>query len=363
MFKIIKVFRKFFKKVPRPLRSKKALIILAAALAVLFVLTRGGAKKAEIKTVEVQRQEIKQEITASGKISPLYESTVHSAAGGKLVWVGALEGDFVEKWQVIAVLDKERYEIALRQAQQDVVAADAELVKVYDDISKASGAESFQNKITRTAAEAKKNKAYDAMKLAERNIKDAVVAAPISGTVTKLDVNAGEEILAGSEVAKIADTSNIVFKAEVDETDIAKIQTGQTVRIILDAFPDTPIESTVFAIGKQSITTSTGATAFEVSFNLPDPDVYRLGMNGEATTLVGEVQHALTVPLEAVIDEKYVWTKQDDSFEKREIEKGISSDTDVEITKGIGEGEQVLTAGFSQINKKTLLAKLLSVFK
>ena len=109
MFKIIKVFRKFFKKVPRPLRSKKALIILAAALAVLFVLTRGGAKKAEIKTVEVQRQEIKQEITASGKISPLYESTVHSAAGGKLVWVGALEGDFVEKLQVISVLYKKPF--------------------------------------------------------------------------------------------------------------------------------------------------------------------------------------------------------------------------------------------------------------
>lgn len=363
MSNITTLIGKLFKKIPKPMRSKKAIVVLAAVLAVLFVLMRGGAKKAEIKTVEVQKQEVKQEITASGKISPLYESTVHSASGGKLIWVGVKEGDSVEKWQAIAVFDKERYEIALRQAQQDVVAADAELVKVYDDISKASGAESFQNKITRTAAEAKKNKAYDAMKLAERNIKDAVVTSPISGTVTKLDINAGEEILAGSEIAKIADTNNIVFKAEVDETDIGKIQPGQAASIILDAFLDKPIESTVFEIGKQSIVTSTGATAFEVSFSLPDPDVYRLGMNGEATILISQVQNVLTVPVEAVIDEKYVWVGKGDSFAKREIEKGISSDTNVEVTKGLGEGERVLTAGFNQIDKKSLLTKLRSVFK
>src|SRR3990170_3066811 len=147
----VKIIKKLFKKVPKFLRSKRILIGLAILILVLFFLaTRGGAKKDAIKTASVMRQTIVSEVFASGKIDSLHSSTLHFAVSGKVVWIGVAEGDYVRRGQAVAALDKERFEIAIRQAQQDVVAADAELAKVYDDISKATGAESFDNRIKRT---------------------------------------------------------------------------------------------------------------------------------------------------------------------------------------------------------------------
>src|SRR3989338_7989837 len=214
---VTKIIKKLSKKIPKFLRSKRTLVLaVILIIALSFVLSRGGAKKDAIKTVPVTRQTIVSEVSASGKIGSLNSSILHFAVSGQVVWVGVKEGDYVRRGQAIAVLDRERFEIAIRQAEQDVVAADAELAKVYDDISKASDAESFDNRIKRTAAEAKKNKAFDEWLEAKRNLKDAVLLSPISGTVLDLDVLPGEEILATTAIAKIVDNKNLVFAAEVD---------------------------------------------------------------------------------------------------------------------------------------------------
>ena len=287
---------------------------------------------------------------------------MHFAVSGKVVWVGAKEGDYVKRGQAIASLDRERYEIALRQAQQDVIAADATLEKVYDDLTHSSAdTESFDEKIKRTAAEAAKNKAWDAMLLAQRNLKDSVLTAPFAGKVNKLNIKAGEEIFATTEAASISDEGDLKFIAEVDETDVVKVETGQKAEILLDAFEDESFDSEVLKIDSQNITTTTGATAYEVELNLPKDENFYLGMGGEATVTVDQVKDVLAVPIEAFIDEKYVYIKQNGNFIKKEVSLGISSDTDTEATSGLSEGEEVVTGGFDQIGKKSLLQKLFNL--
>ena len=352
--------KKLTKKLPKFLRSKRILVLVVILiLALSFVLTRGGAKKDAIKTVPVTRQTIVSEVSASGKIGSLNSSILHFAVSGQVVWVGVKEDDYVRRGQAIAALDRERFEIAIRQAVQDLVAADAELVKVYDDISKASGAESFDNRIKRTAAEAKKNKAFDNLKQAQRDLRDSTLISPVSGTIVNLNINPLENIFATNEVAKVADVNNIEFVTEVDETDVGKVQTGQKVKITLDAFSDKNFESSVSSIGVSSITTSTGATAYEVKLPLPDPEILRIGMNGEAIIEIDTKSNVISVPREAVIDDKFVWVKTATGYEKKEITLGISSEDKVEVVSGLEENQEIVTAGFDQIGKKSLWKKFL----
>lgn len=345
-------------KLLKGLKDRKILFVIFAVLAAYYFLSRGAANLKKIETDQVTRKNIRQEVIASGKVAADKESTIHSAVPGKVVWVGVKTGDFAVRGQTIATLDHERYEIALRQAQQDVVAADAELVKVYDDIGKGDSVETFDERIKRTAAEAKKNKAFDAVKLSERNLKDTVITSPIAGTVVDLNINTGEEISLATEIATVSQTGNIMFVAEVDEVDIVKLQKDNRVQITLDAYENKSFDSKISTIEVKSITTSTGATAFEVEIDLDEKKNLFIGMNGEANILISQLNGVLVVPIEAVIDNQYVYAKVGNTFEKKQIETGISSDLDIEVKSGLEEGDMVVVLGFEEIGKKSTFQKI-----
>ncbi len=349
------------KFLPKKLRSKKLLAAVPLVILIAFIGMRGGPDKSKIKTTTVSQKTIQSEVSASGSIKPKTSASLKFEVSGKVAGLNFKEGDYVYQGQVIGYLNAEKYRAALRQTQQDVVAADAVLLATYDDLSKASGAETFQNKIKRTAAEAVKNKAFDAMRMAEENLAQTTLIAPLSGTLTSLKIVSGEEVIAGSEVGKIADTGNINFIGEVDETEIPKVKIGQEASIKLDAYNE-PVKTTVTRIGAQSITTSTGATAYEVTLPIAGAK-YLLGMSGEARIVSGEAADALAIPNEAVVDDKYVWVKNNGGFSKKGIKKGLEADFEVQVADGLSKGQMILVSGAEEINKKSLFQKIAGVFK
>ena len=351
-----------YQKIPKILRSKKVLLALAIVIIFAFIGTRGGADMGKIKTAQVEQKNIASEIVTAGKISSQSESTIHPAVNGKVVWVPVKEGDFVKKGQAIASLDKEKYEIALRQTEQDVVAFDAELEKLYDGRRNKTSIESYDEKIERTALEAAKNKAYDEWLEAKRNLKDTVITSPFAGTVIEVNVHPGEEIFYTTAIAKIADIENLNFTAELDDTDVGQIKEGQKTIVTLDAFPDEEILSQVESVSFVSNVTSSGSDVFEVKFNLEQEEDYRIGMNGESRIIIQEKEDVLAVPVEAIFDENFVHVKTNGEFVKREVEKGIESDSEVEIVSGLSKDETVVIAGLEEIGKKTHFFKILSIF-
>src|SRR3990167_6531059 len=223
----MKYLKIIFKKIPKRFKNKKTIVLIFAVLLIVYLGLRGGANQDLIQTANAQKGTVKSEVFATGKIESDSQSSLNFPVSGKVVWVNVKEGDFVKKGQAIASLDKEKFEVALRQAQQDVIAADAKLEKVYDDLPD-NRIESFQDKINRTAAEAVKNQAFDAVKLAERNLKDTILTALIEGTLVELNINVGDEILPTETVARIADTNT----------------TSKTVASVAVIFPSRPIEVT-----------------------------------------------------------------------------------------------------------------------
>lgn len=356
----MRFFKRINKKLEKITKTKKILIASIVLTVAAFLSLRGGANLEEIKTTPVERKSISSEVLSTGKIRSDQEVLLNFALSGKVVWVPVAKGDFVKKGQVIATLDREKFEIALRQAQQDVIAADAELERLYDDLAKRTAAENYDDRVRRTKIEAAKNIAFDNMKLAERNLKDAVLTSPITGPIIELNTHTGDEVFPTETAARIATTQEVFFVAQIDESDIGTIRNGQKAIIILDAFPEKEIAATVDSIAPDSTITSTGATVFEVDFSLPPEDNFRLGLNGEAKITIESAENALVIPLETLVDDQYVWVKKDNQYQKREIEKGLATETEVQIISGLKEGETIVTSGFEQIGKKSLFQKMIS---
>ena len=354
----MKFLKNIFKKIPKRFKNKKTLAAVVTLLLVAFFGLRGGANEDLIKTAKVEKGTIKSEVFATGKIESESQSSLNFAVSGRVVFVSVKEGDYVKKGQVIASLDREKFEIALRQAQQDVVAADAKLEKVYDDLPD-NRIESFQDKINRTAAEATKNQAFDAVKLAERNLKDTTLTSPIDGTIIELNVKAGEEVSAAEIAAKVADTASINFISEIDETDIGSISEGQNALIHLDAYPDQEINSKVQKVSSFGTTIETEATVFEVEFAFPAEDKFIIGMNGDIQITTEEKENVLSIPVEALVGENIVYLRKNGQYIEKEVEVGIQNDSQAEIISGIEEGETVVIEGFDEIGKKNLIQKLL----
>ena len=190
------------------------------------------------------------------------------------------------------------------------------------------------------------------MRKAQFDLEHSTIYSPQDGVITEVNFMAGQQIVAGLEFGEVNDLLNLEFTAEVDETDIGRLKVGQIAKITLDAFDDSRADATVDNIADTATITTTGATAFKVKFTLPSDQKYKIGMNGEASIIIAQNKEALSVPLEAVIDQKYVYVKQEKTYAKKEVVLGIESDMEAEIISGLDEGQTVVISGFDQIEKK-----------
>lgn len=147
-------------------------------------------------------------------------------------------------------LAKTNYQQALHNKQSSTTASSA----LY---SKATAAE---GQISTTLAMVAQREAE--LALAEENLKQAYVLAPCDGVVSKRTVNPGQYTLAGQSLCTVSDTKSFWVSANFKETELRKIQTGQTVEINIDAYPDLKIKGMVESIG--------GATGSKYALIPPD---------------------------------------------------------------------------------------------
>ena len=206
------------------------------------------------------------------------------------------------------------------------------------------------------------------------------IRAPISGTVTALDIKVGETAvasqvgIAGSSLMTIANVATIMTEVNVDEADIARVRIGQEVSIHTAAFPDTELKGTVQTIPlslKRDLTAQSGASQaknYSVKVRLVDTKelALRPGMTCRAEIYTASSGKALAAPLQAVLsnnDEKtevvkgkkeqgtvktenYLFVSKDGVAEKRIVKIGLSDDSLQEILSGVQAGEVIIVGPY-----------------
>jgi len=226
--------------------------------------------------------------------------------------------------------------------------------------------------------------------------------APLDGMVTNLPVRVGESVVPGLQnqtgtlIMTIADMSLITSEVKVDETDIVNIKLGQTADITIDAIPNKTFKGHVTEIGNTAILRSTGVAAnqsaissqeakdFKVVVAMDDPpEEVRPGLSCTAKITTATRQSVLTIPIQALtvrqrgdLEAKpagtgggiQAATKLDPAAEKakkeeltgvfvvsgekavfQKVETGITGATDIEVTSGLKEGDQIVTGTYQVI--------------
>ena len=261
---------------------------------------------------------------------------------------------------LLAASDSDAAVAAAEMARDQAYAAYLGAVAQREALAKASSVGSALD-----AADAAIAAAASARDIAESTLASATIVAPVDGIVIFNSPTAsllgssgggptkGASVTPASAPFSIVTFDSLLFTAQVDEADIARIEPGMTAIVLLDALAEGEFATEVDRVEPQSVLTVTGGTAFPVRMRIANPDgAILLGMNGSVEIHVDVVGDAVTVPVEAVLEEgvtNYVYLVRDGRAIRQEVEVGRFTDTRAEILSGVSEGEQVVVSGVAEL--------------
>ncbi|MBU1126728.1 MAG: efflux RND transporter periplasmic adaptor subunit [Patescibacteria group bacterium] len=345
------------KKIKNIKLTKKKIIILA----VLFFVLSFGFSKAKAffrdpvdlyETETVSRKDLVQTISASGVVDAQEKATLRFQASGKLVWVGAREGDSVKKWQALASLDKRQLSLDLEKKLKDF---ETEFTN-FDDTNKTYEDSVLDDTLRRIKKRAQNDLDKTVLDVEIANITNqlATIVSPIEGIVVDIaNAIVGTNIISTTTSFTVAKPDKMKFTAEIDETDIANLFLGQKVLIALDAYPETEIKANIINIGFSSIVSSGGSIAFPIEIYLPENinQQFKIGMSGDIEIIIAEKENVIAIPFSAIKQNKngedIVEILSGKKIKERVIRTGIESDDNVEIISGLKDGEIIV---ISEIN-------------
>ncbi len=341
------------------------IVSLVVIIVLLVVLKKTGVIGKEegikVSVEKVDKRNITETVTASGKIYPEIEVKMSSDISGEIVELNVAEGDSVRKGQQLAkiyadIYSNQRNQAAAQVNQQEAMVSNASAqlpgLKASMDAAQAqydrqktllaqkvislfefetatttlrtsqanyNAAEQSVHSNRAAVASAKANLAIQA-----ENVSRTTITSPLSGVVSLLNVKKGERVvgnsmMAGTEMMRVADMSKIEAIVDVGENDIPKVHLGDSAVLEVDAFSNRKFKGVVTQIASSIISTATSTssvndvTNYKVHIRLdassyqdlmdqkrPKSLVFRPGMTASADIQTKTHHDVLAVPINAV---------------------------------------------------------------
>ena len=332
--KLLKFVKKHKKILP--------IALIPILILVFFVFPKN---KSTVPTSAVENGDVVKLLSVTGKVASESSVDLSFQIAGKLVYLPFKKGDTVSANQTIAALDQR----SVQKNVQDELLSYSKQRATFEQTLKDYNASKISDAVSDTIKRTLEKNQYDLEKAVLSLELDALVReqsfliTPISGILTRADISSTGVNAKTTDVFTVTDPNSLVFQIDVDEADIGSVTEGQTVDVTLDAFPNDALSLTVDKIDFVSHTTTSGGNAFTVEARLPENSNYRVGMSGDADVIVDSQRGVLTVPSTSIVDDSFVYVKKGKYFEKRSIDLGLQSDTDVEVLSGLSEGEEIAT--------------------
>lgn len=324
---------------------KKILIVVIVVIGVVSFFFFKNKNK-DIKAVNIQKGNLKEEMILSGQINALNYAKLSFETSGKIVFVGTTEGDKINRGKLISKLDTTVLNSSYQIALSNLRAYEATAANIHDQVKGHDSDESYAQKDLRTTAEVNKDKAYEAVLQAKRNLDGASLYAPFNGIVTYLNHPfTGVYTSVGSIEAQIIDPTTIYFDVLADQTEVTKLKVGQKVIVNLDSFDEKEFEGVVSYISFVPKAGESGSVyGIQVAFqnvNLSESN-FRIAMTGDAKFVVSEKDNILYLPSNFIKQDKDgSYVKSDKKGNKIYIETGIESEDSIEIIGDIKEGQLI----------------------
>ena len=313
-------------------RSNKLLIgligVLVLAVAAFLLLAGGGEEGVEVETATVEVRDITQAVTASGKVRPEVEVKISSDVSGEIVFLAVEEGDRVEEGQLLIrvqpdfyAAQREQARAGLLQAQADEARARAEMLRTETELERTRAlaergvvpeadleVAQTQFDVAKANAEAARYRVQSAeatLSQAANQLGKTAIYAPMSGTVSQLNVELGERVvgtaqMSGTEIMRIAELGQMQLEVDINENDVVHINTGDSARVEVDAYPEQALKGLVTQIANSARVEGRGTqeevTNFPVEVKLTSPHNARLAA---VRTVVRDANAEEPEPVEA----------------------------------------------------------------
>lgn len=310
-----------------------------------FVYQKSRPKIPQYTFIKPERTRLVKTLVVSGNIKAEKNALIRFAAGGKVTYLGAQEGDWVKKGQTIATIDQRTLQKNLEKSLNLYSKERIDWDRVLDN--------SKDRALPETELETNQKNQYDLtntvidVQLTSIAITNSVLSAPFDGVLVSSPTKVTGVTLSATDTFELVDPNSLYFEAQIDELDIAQVMKGQAASIVLDAYPDDKVYSNVQFIAYKSSQTST-STVYLVHLPISPADLnrFRLGMNGDATVTLETKENALAIPLDATIlkdGKTYVQVKTgENQVEDRLIQTGIETNDQVEVLEGLRETDEVV---------------------
>jgi HlyD family secretion protein len=437
-------------------KKKSRLIPILIGVLVLVLVGVLVAKKAgwigkeegtEVVLAEAKTAEIIEKVSASGKIQPETEVKISPDVSGEIIELHVEEGDSVVKGQLLLRIRPDNYQSMvdaqeasvntmranLAQARARLAQAEANFVQVEQNYERnkplfdqkvISQSEWQQIKATYESTKAEVESTRQSVRASEFNVKNAqaslkdarenlnktTIYAPVSGTVSKLNVEQGERVvgtsqMAGTEIMSIANLNNMEVRVNVNENDIIRVEMGDSVIVDVDSYSsrDEKFKGVVTAIANtaKDATTLEAVTEFEVRIRLLNESYnhlaaqtsrpFRPGMTASVDIITERKANVLSVPLSAVTTRSpnmpgagqapgeeeeeaagpqqqnqqnaqvaapaqvkevvFIYNSADNTVETVDVKTGISDFENIEILSGIKAGQKVVAGPFRAVSQ------------
>jgi HlyD family secretion protein len=299
-----------------------------------FVLIAIAAATACSKQAEVVQEEVAPEIAtaeertldiraeAAGLVEPITTVEIKSKASGEVTSVAVETGQEVRRGTLLVEIEPRDVRNALAQAEADFEVAKARLTtaesqyKRVQELRKANVAtEQELESVTLEQANAAAAlvKARTNVELAKERMNDVTIRAPLDGMIIEKTVEPGSVIASasgsvsgGSVLLKMADLSLVQVRALVDQTDIGRVQPGQTARVSVEAYPSRNFDGVVVKIEPQAVVDQ-NVTMFPVLIQLENNErLLKPGMNTEIEVEIARRPNAVVIPNDAVVNTRDV---------------------------------------------------------
>jgi HlyD family secretion protein len=282
-------------------------VLVVAGFLFKFCFTH--AEESSFQFAPIERGGIENIVSSTGTLSAVETVEVGSQVSGILEKVSVDFNDLVKKGQVLAVLDKTLFEVAVQDAEAAVARAKAKLDQANAELNRnrplfekgyLSEMDFLVSQTTVQTAKADMETAGAALKRAKTNLDYTVIRSPIDGTVIERTVDAGQTIAASFQAPKLfiiaKDLTRMQIEANVDESDIGQIKDNQSVRFEVQAYPDEIFTGKVRQIRLQPTTIQNVVNYTVVVDASNEKGILLPGMTATVDFLVEEKRDVLLVP-------------------------------------------------------------------
>ena len=310
-------------------------VVLGVAVLAAFVVTR--PKPVQYTTAKVLKGDLSDQVQATGTINAVTTVQVGSQVSGTIAEIGADFNSKVKKGQVIARIDPSLFQGALLQAQADLANAQANVTAARANVAKAQATavqakQDYERTVKLTQAGVVPQQQLDAAKatydsdvatvnaaqaalvqaqaqqkqkaaavtVAQTNVNNCIIRAPIDGTVIARSIDVGQTVAASLQAPTLFTIAQDLTKMQVytntDESDVGMIKSGQKVEFRVDAFPKQTFTGSVQEV-RMNATTVQNVVTYNtvVSFDNPEMKLFP-GMTAYVTIPVATANDVIEVP-------------------------------------------------------------------